>query len=88
MGAEQAISGQIEATAISGQVDANEIEGHSLQSTSSRDRTTIIYLNHCDYTLLGCGGAVANKTCASVFVIREIISEFATRWLQSEEIEV
>lgn len=79
-GAVKHISGQIEKSEITGAIVADAIAGDKVT------KHAILFLNHCDYARLGCGGGVAERGCDSVFVISEVVTQYRTRWLQSEEV--
>ena len=74
---------------ITGQVQVDEISGSVVADSVERNATkkAIVFLNHCDYAFLGCSGIVAGRGCDSVFVIREIYTEYRSRWFEGEEVE-
>ena len=67
----QSISAQIVKSEVTGQLTKNELA----------NETDTIFLNHCGYDYLSCGGLVAEHSCAEVFIIKELDTEYKSRWL-------
>jgi len=67
----QSISAQIVKSEVTGQLTKNELA----------NETSCVFLNHCGYDRLSCGGVLAEHSCAEVFVIRELDTQYKSRWL-------
>ena len=67
---------------ISAQIVKNELTGQ-LTKNELLNETKCIFLNHCGYDKLSCGGVLAEHSCAEVFIIKELDTEYRTRWLTS-----
>ena len=67
----QSISAQIVKSEVTGQLTKNEL----------LNETSCVFLNHCGYDRLSCGGVLAEHSCAEVFVIRELDTQYKSRWL-------
>ncbi len=78
----QTLNAKIVKNTLSAQITADALEGDSV----SKQR--IVFLNHCGYDKLSCGGAVADCGCDSVFIISELVTEYSSRWRMSELVEV
>jgi len=66
----QSISAQIVKSNVFGQLTKNEL----------LNEEKCIFLNHCGYDKLSCGGVLAEHSCAEVFIIKECDTLHKSRW--------
>jgi len=66
---------------ISAQIVKSEVTGQLAADDALLNETLCVFLNHCGYDRLSCGGVLAEHNCAEVFVIRECDTQYKSRWL-------
>ena len=66
----QNISAQIVKSNVFGQLTKNEL----------LNEEKVVFLNHCGYDRLSCGGVLAEHSCAEVFIIKECDTLHKSRW--------
>ncbi len=64
---------------ISAQIVKSEVSGQLIKNSLTNE-TSCIFLNHCGYDKLSCGGLVAEHSCAEVFIIKELDTIYKSRW--------